>query len=159
MTALRTDLPLCAAPLVTKRGGEGAPLGVFALPPPPARAKTPAEATRTLTEVTKSVQKPTLKGQSQLSISLELRWSSCWLWLKTTWFQTKTLAVIGLFKKSILYFIERVPRNPYVLTTTVGLVTSRGLCGAFILGTSVFLRIYCLCGPLSSIPTGTGFPG
>ena len=43
----------------------------------------------------------------------------------------KTLAVIGLFQKSILYFIGRVPRNPYLLTITVGLVTSRGLGGAF----------------------------
>ena len=66
---------------------------------------------------------------------------SCWLWFKTTWFQTKTLAFIGLFQKSILYFIERVPRNPYLLTITVGLVTSRGLCDALFLGTSLFLRI------------------
>ena len=77
---------------------------------------------------------------------------------RCTWFQTKTLAVIGLFQKSILYFIERVPRNPYLLTITVGLVTSRGLCGAFFLGTSLFLRIECVCGPLSSLPTGIGFP-
>ena len=54
--------------------------------------------------------------------------------------------------------MERVPRNPYLLTITVDLVTSRGLCGAFFLGTSLFLRIECLCRPLSSIPTGTGFP-
>ena len=76
-----------------------------------------------------------LKERSQLSISLELRSPSCWLWFKTTWFQTKTLAVIGLFQKSILYFIARVPRNPYLLTITVGLVTSRDLCVAFFLGT------------------------
>ena len=31
----------------------------------------------------------------------------------------------------MLYFIARVPPNPYLLTITVGLVTSRGLCGAF----------------------------
>ena len=99
-----------------------------------------------------------LKGQSQLSISLELRQPSCWLWFKTTWFQTKILAVIGLFQKSILYFTGRVPRNPNLLTITVGLVTSRGLRGAFFKDTSLFLRIDCLCGPLSSILTGTGFP-
>ena len=93
-----------------------------------------------------------MNGRFELSIP------SCWLWFRTTWFQTKTLSVIGLFQKSILYFIERVPRNPYLLTITVGLVTSRGLCGAFFLGTSLFLRIDCLCGPLSSILTGTGFP-
>ena len=45
-----------------------------------------------------------------------------------------------------MYFIGRVPRNRYLLTITVGLVTSRGLCGAFFLGTSLFLRIDCLCG-------------
>ena len=87
-----------------------------------------------------------LKGQSQLSISLDVEIAKLLALVQTTWFQTKTLAVIGLFQKSILYFIERVPRNPYLLTITVGLVTSRGLCGAFVLGTSLFLRIDCLCG-------------
>ena len=46
----------------------------------------------------------------------------------------------------------------FPLTITVGLLTSRGLCGAFFLDTSLFLRIGCLCGPLSAILTGTGFP-
>ena len=45
----------------------------------------------------------------------------------------------------------RILGGTYLLTITVGLVTSRGLCGALFLGTSLFLRIECLCGPLSSI--------
>ena len=66
---------------------------------------------------------------------------------------------MGLFQKSILYFIGRVPRNPYLLTITVGLVTSRSLGGAFFLGTSLFLRIECLRGPQSPpYLLGLGFP-
>ena len=103
-----------------------------------------------------------LKGQSQLSISLELRSPSCWLWFKTTWFQTKTLAVIGLFQKINFVFYgkgstEPISLNHYGRSCDV----TRSMWCVFLRYFFIpqhWLLMWAALGPLSSIPTGTGFP-
>ena len=53
-------------------------------------------------------------------------------------------------KINFVFYRKSSTEPVYLLIIAVGLVTSRGLCGAFFLGTSLFLRIDCLCGPLST---------
>ena len=56
--------------------------------------------------------------------------------------------IANIFRSRLSGLDDLLRAGTVPLTITVGLVTSRGLCGAFFLGTSLFLRIECLCGPL-----------
>ena len=53
--------------------------------------------------------------------------------------------------------MARVPRNPYLLTITVGLVTSRGLCGAFFLVLLYSSGLIVYVGRSPPYPLGLGF--
>ena len=63
--------------------------------------------------------------------------------------------IANIFRSRLSRLDDLLGAGTVPLTITVGFVTSRGLCGALFLGTSLFLRIECMWTALLSFAIDT----